>query len=85
MRTVRGSAYDSPSTMTTTHLKVYCLKDARAAQTAYSVLGQLEGVEQVHLDIALRRISVTHQAQPGLAESIVAALRAAGFRATPKR
>lgn len=85
MRTVRGNQPDCWGGASRTDLKVYGLKDATAAQAAYDALGQLEGVHQILVDIPLRRITVAHAPQPGMAQAIVGVLRGIGFRAQQKR
>lgn len=84
MRTVRSVSSQQPTGPIRTDLKVYGMKDATAAQAAYDVLGSLDGVQQVHLDIARRRITVLHDPVPGLAGDIIQRLRQLGFRVMQK-
>lgn len=80
MRTVRSTWLQRSAGPVRTSLKVYGMKDATAARAAYDVLGSLDGVQQVHLDVARRRITVLHDPDPGLAGEIVQRLRQLGFR-----
>jgi len=84
MRTVRSLSWQRPAGPVRTELKVYGMKDAHTAQTAYDVLGSLDGVQQVHLDIARRRITVLHDPVPGLAGDMIQRLRQLGFRVMQK-
>ncbi|MFZ5823265.1 MAG: heavy-metal-associated domain-containing protein [Bacillota bacterium] len=81
MRSVRGYV---PYQMARSDFKVYGMKDTTAAQAAYDALGALDGVQQVHLDIAHRRAIVMHDQRPGLVDEMVQTLRDLGLRAVQK-
>ncbi len=67
-----------------TSLKVYGMRDAAAAQRAYDALRQIDGVQQISMNVPLRRINVTHTPRRGITQELVAALRSLGFHAQEK-
>lgn len=84
MRTVRGHQVGPSDRNRRTDLKVYGMKDAAAAQAVYDALSQLEGIRQIHLDVALRRASVSHDGRPGITEKICETLQHIGLRTIQK-
>jgi len=78
------SATAVAGSLVTTSLKVYGMRDAAAAQLAYDTLRQIDGVQQIALNVPLRRINVTHAPRRGITQELVAALRSLGFHAQEK-
>lgn len=67
-----------------TSLKVYGMRDAAAAQLAYEGLSEIDGVQQIAMNVGLRRINVVHTPRSGITQEMVAALRSLGFHAQAK-
>lgn len=84
MRTVRGLRSNAPIGRSRSELKVYGMRDATAAQLAYAAIAAMQGVHQINVDIAHRRMSVSHEPLPGITRTICETLGHLGFRATPK-